>query len=378
MEGIFKQAFVSRIKKVWSNIQPRHRGTAGMLGGMGVGGVGGYAMPVSDSAVQTRQKYINKNIDNRLRTATKGMKDPKHMAKIKARLEKERKSRLKGVKGNIRKDRAIAGLSLGGLAGGIAGTTSGVREINRRYRQQWDDFGKQWEQRWRGSGGSGRSGGYGRSGGGGARSSNATGGFGGFDEAKSFMGVGNETTKAEVKKKIRNMQAKAHPDRGGSTEAAQKANDFAEQIYKSDWFNKLAFRQGFEKVALTLGQAGIVAGLTGAMHYGASKRRKQNAKQQKLEAFAKTAGFFDIFGSKKEEKPVKKPKMNENLAKTIMPQFMAHEKQRVQDIKSGKSVSEMGSEADQNFINAVSALEMHTGIDNTDIYNYMYKHHGLD
>lgn len=65
------------------------------------------------------------------------------------------------------------------------------------------------------------------------------------DSFKSVLGLsGNEKTKAEVKKRFRQMAMTHHPDRGGSEEKMKAINNAYDQIQKTDWFSKLAYLIG--------------------------------------------------------------------------------------------------------------------------------------
>ena len=62
-----------------------------------------------------------------------------------------------------------------------------------------------------------------------------------LNKAKSSFGItGNETTKAEVKKKFRDLSKKHHPDMGGSEAKMKEVNSNWDQLSNSDWFGKLA------------------------------------------------------------------------------------------------------------------------------------------
>lgn len=63
-----------------------------------------------------------------------------------------------------------------------------------------------------------------------------------FHSALEFLGLsGNETTKAQVKRKYHQAAMKHHPDVGGATEVMQKVTAAWEELKHSSWFQKLAF-----------------------------------------------------------------------------------------------------------------------------------------
>lgn len=89
-----------------------------------------------------------------------------------------------------------------------------------------------------------------------------------------------------------------------------------------------------------------------------------------LSGFEKQASFF---GRKKTEVEKEYSLSKEHVAQ-LMPHFHKSEKAR-KALKAGKlSDGDFGDQS-QDFINAVTKLEMETKIPNDQIYKHMYKHH---
>ena len=186
-----------------------------------------------------------------------------------------------------KRNRAINSGIRGGIAGGFlgsmmlggshpnpSGSRYGYRDYNKgssrgsSYGQGSKNWEKEWEDAFRRAGfntgghGGGHGGSYGGSYGRASRASGAT-----FEESLSHLGAtGKEKTKAEIKKKYREMAMKHHPDRGGSEDMMKKVNTAWDSIQEEPWFQKLAFDSnpflnGFLKRATGWGTAAELGGL---------------------------------------------------------------------------------------------------------------------
>ena len=161
-----------------------------------------------------------------------------------------------------KRNRAINSGIRGGIAGGFLGSMFGGSHYNpsgSRYEQgSWGSrYGhSSWEKAY-GSGG-----GYGRGYGGAAHATGTS-----FKDSLSHLGAtGKEKTKAEIKKKYREMAMKHHPDRGGNEDMMKKVNNAWDRVQEEPWFQKLAFDlnpflNGFFKKASAWGTAAELGGL---------------------------------------------------------------------------------------------------------------------
>lgn len=158
----------------------------------------------------------------------------------------EDKAVKKELKDAPRRDALLGALS-GGMAGLWAGSlTSGSRGYRQQGRQEYRN--QSYEQSWH-------------------RAGNWNRGSTSVSDLKKTLDLsGNETTKREVRRAFHNLAMKHHPDKGGSEETMSKINAAWQAIQETDWFQKLAFEQGFwlgfEKkanIAAELGGLGLLA-----------------------------------------------------------------------------------------------------------------------
>lgn len=156
-----------------------------------------------------------------------------------------------------KKNRAINSGIRGGIAGGFLGSMFG----GSHYNPSGSRYGKSsWDKAYGSGYGSGGS--YGRGYGGAAHATGPS-----FKDSLSHLGAtGKEKTKAEIKKKYREMAMKHHPDRGGNEDMMKKVNNAWDRVQEEPWFQKLAFDlnpflNGFFKQASAWGTAAELGGL---------------------------------------------------------------------------------------------------------------------
>jgi len=142
----------------------------------------------------------------------------------------------------IRKRWSIGGALAGAALGGLAGNKYGKLrvEAHKEHAKAQDAFQRAYQERmYRASGGTGDWNYHHY-----AKKPSA-----GIDQHLKFLGIKKDVaTKKEVTNHFRDLAKKHHPDKGGSEQYMRDINNAYDNIKKSEWFDKLAFINGFRGV----------------------------------------------------------------------------------------------------------------------------------